>query len=94
MIETILECVRANDASVVGKEDDTSASATIFHVQELVFDHSQCAVVLASRLSQHNIVVFGLAFAQDALDHIDFIFAHLQFDLFFKKLDHALQNDV
>ena len=64
------------------------------HVQELVFDHSQCAVVLASRLSQHDIVVFGLAFAQDALDHIDFIFADLQFDLFFKKLDHALQNDV
>ena len=92
LIETILECVRANDALSVSEQDNTAASTSILHREELVLDHFQGAVVLTRRLSQHNVVIFAFALAEHSFDEVDFIFAHHELDFVFQELDHSLHN--
>ena len=39
LIEAVLECIRADDASVVGQQDDATAPAPVLHREEVVLDH-------------------------------------------------------
>ena len=90
-MKAVLESVRAHNASVMGEKDDSAAPATVFHVKEVILDHCEATVVLACCLPQHDIVVLFLTLAQNALDQVDLVFAHLKFKVLLQKLDHALQ---
>ena len=78
LVKTVFESVWAHNASLVGKKNDSAAPATVLHVQEVVLDHGEGAVVLARRLPQHNVVVLTLALVKDALDQADLVLTHLK----------------
>ena len=78
LMKTVFESVWAHNASIVGKKNDSAAPATVLHVQEVVLDHGEGAVVLARRLPQHDVVVLTLALVKDALDQADLVLTHLK----------------
>ena len=63
----------------MGKQNDSAASAAVLHVQEVVLDHRETAVVLARSFPQHDVVVLTLALGNEALDQADLVLTHLKF---------------
>jgi len=92
LIETILQRIRANDSAVVGEKNDTSAPASIVYLEEAVLDDTESAVVLAGRLSEHDLVELLLTFLQNAIGQRNFVLSDFEFELFFEQLDHSLHN--
>lgn len=76
----------------MGKKNDTSAPASIVYVEEAVLDDTESAIVLTSRLSEHDLVELLLTFLQNAVGQCDFVLSDFEFELFFEQLDHSLHN--
>ncbi len=90
LIETVLEGVRANNASVVSVQDHAAAPASVIVVEEVVLHHAQGASVVSRRLILHDFREFSFALGQQTVHEILFLLANLELEVVFKQLDHTL----
>ena len=92
LIESVFECVGADDTTIMREEDYSATSTTVLQGEVGVLSDSEVADVVTRSLALHDLSEFFLALMQNAVDQANFFLAHLDFNFFLKQLNHTLEN--
>ena len=89
-VHSVFESVIHHDAAFVSKHNHSSEVASLTLLQEGILPHNELGLVLSLSLLEHHLLILILALVNHALDKIDILFAHLQFNFVLKHPNHSL----